>query len=503
MSTRNELLDHRATLTVGDRQRRFVVPFDVPPSVGRLEVEMNYGPDTSTVRRNLVTLAIRDPRGLRGAAHRPNADHLVVIEPAYATPGFLCGPLYEGRWECLIDAHEVLNGEDDPCRLQLTVKAEASGPSDRVDADWRDAQPPGRSLQGGPGWYRGDLHSHTVHSDGSETVSAMVAAAERRKMDFFAITDHNTVSQLFDDQACFGQLLPIRGLELTTFHGHANVLGTATSFDWAVADGPAFDDILSSAHDEGAIVVVNHPRALGNPCCTGCRWDVPTSLDRFDAIEVWNGPWGNWEARNPDALELWTRLLDRGVRISAVAGGDAHSVDGLGAAGMPSTVVYCSAPSEASILASVAGGRAYLTAGPDLRSYVTIGSEEIDLLPGSSIGDLAGSPLRTTLTGVEEHSTLWLIVDGVPVERRELSGNHETWLATVPQPERWCRWELRRGENEDGEVLLITNPWYSESFTGEPPVLRPGLSTAPSPKDEHGDRGRHRHHDHRRSDVER
>ena len=41
--------------------------------------------------------------------------------------------------------------------------------------------------------YRGNIHMHTVHSDGAGQVADLVAAAARADLDFIIITDHNTL----------------------------------------------------------------------------------------------------------------------------------------------------------------------------------------------------------------------------------------------------------------------------------------------------------------------
>src|SRR5437867_67863 len=74
----------------------------------------------------------------------------------------------------------------------------------------RDVADPTRA----PGWYRGDLHSHSVHSDGSNTVAEMAEAASAIGLDFLAPTDHNTISQWLFDAPSNG-LLQLRGLECT------------------------------------------------------------------------------------------------------------------------------------------------------------------------------------------------------------------------------------------------------------------------------------------------
>ncbi len=43
-------------------------------------------------------------------------------------------------------------------------------------------------------WLAGDLHAHTVHSDGVLTVPELARFAVERGLDFLAVTDHNTIS---------------------------------------------------------------------------------------------------------------------------------------------------------------------------------------------------------------------------------------------------------------------------------------------------------------------
>ena len=75
----------------------------------------------------------------------------------------------------------------------------------------------------GPGWYRGDLHSHSNHSDaGQRTVAELVEAARGAGLDFVFLTDHNTISGLPEmDASTTPELLAAGGIELTTFWGHA------------------------------------------------------------------------------------------------------------------------------------------------------------------------------------------------------------------------------------------------------------------------------------------
>ena len=89
-------------------------------------------------------------------------------------------------------------------------------------------------------------------------------AAAARGLDFIAVTDHNTVSQdqaLRELQPYFDRLLLIPGMELTTFHGHANLLGVSRPLDFRAVtdDAQGFDRLLAAAERAGGLVAINHP----------------------------------------------------------------------------------------------------------------------------------------------------------------------------------------------------------------------------------------------------
>ena len=187
-------------------------------------------------------------------------------------------------------------------------------------------------LNDNPGWYRGDLHMHDAHSDGSCASQSgksvpcplflTVEAAVRRGLDFIAITDHNTTSQYDDErelQPYFDKLLMIPGRELTTFHGHANEFGTTRFIDYKPADVNA---MFRQARSLGAIVSINHPQSPSGEICMGCGWTAspPADMNLVTSVEVVNG------AGLP-ATKFWDEQLKHGFRLTAVGGSDNHHGD--------------------------------------------------------------------------------------------------------------------------------------------------------------------------------
>jgi hypothetical protein len=224
------------------------------------------------------------------------------------------------------------------------------------------------------GWYRGDLHMHDAHSDGSCPSQSGKAvpcplflsaeAAARRGLDFIAISDHNTTSQDNDErelQPYFDKLLLIPARELTTFHGHANAFGTSRFIDYRVGTPqvPDVNAMFRNARNLGAIVSINHPESPTGEICMGCGWTPikPIDMSLVSSVEVING------GGNP-AIRFWEQQLLQGHYITAIGGSDNHHADWPqerpGSIGYPTTVVYARDLSVAGILEGIRSGRAFI-----------------------------------------------------------------------------------------------------------------------------------------------
>ncbi|MDW8101240.1 MAG: CehA/McbA family metallohydrolase, partial [Anaerolineae bacterium] len=172
------------------------------------------------------------------------------------TPGYLPGPLQAGVWDAVIDTHMVAPGM--PCRYTLDIWT-----TDEPVAEPAPSPAPPSVKALGRGWYRGDLHAHTIHSDGEWDVLDLLAAARARSLDFVTLTDHNTISQLRNiDALTTDDLLVMSGMELTTFWGHALSLGTRRWIDWRIRPGErSMLQIAADIEKEGGLFVIAHPLA--------------------------------------------------------------------------------------------------------------------------------------------------------------------------------------------------------------------------------------------------
>src|SRR5690606_2387514 len=98
-----------------------------------------------------------------------------------------------------------------------------------------------------------------------------VAAAAARGLDFLALTDHNTRSHhqpLAELQAAFDDVVLMPGVELTTFRGHAGVIGGMGELDFRAA-ATDMNAALASAARAGSLVVIAHPGLPSDRRCMG------------------------------------------------------------------------------------------------------------------------------------------------------------------------------------------------------------------------------------------
>lgn len=460
------LLDTAGQWTHRDRHQHHPFPIEVPAGTVELRVRFRWGPQGmgSEHEKNGITLALFGPAGYRGGAMRARADQTVTLSASTASIGCIRGPIEAGTWTIVIDSYEILNDGAATGYLRYRIEAGARI-GDLADDATVQASPVAspRPPRGGARWYRGNLHSHTVHSDGVYTVEERARASLEFGLDFLAITDHNTISQHQEVDRWPDGITPIRGCEVSTFHGHINCFGLGTPIDWrddARGDGAA--SIVEQAHRQNAIVSINHPNAFGDPWCSACHWDYARAdYSTFDAIEIWNGGWADVETDNEGAVAFWTELLDAGLRLTGIAGTDAHSPKDDDDASLGSTYVHATDPGEAAIIDGIRRGRVFVSRGPVL-TFRAIGSDGIEVhLPGAELPADGRLRLSAEVDRLDRPATLWFVSSGsrVPLTAWGPDAGHvldERPLAAS----RWWRLELRSGAAPNGDLLALTNPVF-------------------------------------------
>ncbi|WP_420595996.1 CehA/McbA family metallohydrolase [Deinococcus sp.] len=446
-----ELLRSALRLHLHDFKRHLRLPFVVPDETAALRVTLTFGPPGVGEIANMINFSLFSPDGFRGAGHRHGSRHEALIGNDGATPGFVPGPLTPGDWEVVIHTHMVasmVGGE-------VVVETLEAGPDAAMLTE------PLESPATVPGaWMMGDLHCHSDHSDARWTVRELAEAATARGLNFLALTDHNTTSGRAELSRLAPKLLQLPGLELTTFYGHATVLGIDGYLDWTPLDalhGPR--ELSQQVAADGGLFTIAHPFSDGDPVCTGCAW---TYFDLRPAgashLEVWNGAWN--QPQNVQALEHWYGLLAAGLRVIATAGSDVHGPEYLPGDGLTCTPTT---QDTRTLLSQLRAGNTYLARAACL-------DMEIQTPGGAAMLGSVQPAGRWTVDlkwqSLPSGSELRLMVDG---ERRiePLSeAGSQTFELDV---ERWFNLELRL---PDGELYALTNPVWATPPRLEPADLR-------------------------------
>jgi len=324
------------------------LPVEVPVGARGLRAEFEY--ERSGAVLDLGCIAPSGFRGWSGGARRT-----FVIGPDAATPGYLPGDIEPGRWQVMIGLHRVPPGG---AEYHLTVRVSGT-PGELAVPPPPDPLPaltdrrPRRELPAGPGrrWLAGDLHTHTVHSDGVMTVPELARFAVGQGLDFLAITDHNTIShhaELPAAAAAHGIVL-LPGQEVTVPGGHAGALGDV---GWIDFREPA-DSWLEATEHRGGLLSVNHP--IGGHL----SWTIPMAR-RPPLAEIWHWSWMDPHWTTP--LAWWLAWDPAAI---PVGGSDWHRPGDDAPPGSPTTWVECEGDGPGAVLDGLRRGRTAVSAGRD------------------------------------------------------------------------------------------------------------------------------------------
>jgi len=460
----------RGTVRGQDNHTYHLIPFTVPPGTARITVDFAY---SGKEQRTALDLGVFDPNGFRGWSGGNKS--FFTISASDATPSYMVGAIIPGTWNLLIAVPNIRS--ESVSEFTAKIYFAKSG---LVAAEPEVLAP---TLSSAAKWYRGDLHSHTAHSDGGCASQAgakvpcplflTAQAAAHRGLDFLAITDHNTNSQFAEMrelQPYFDKLLLIPGRELTSFQGHANLFGTTDFVDFRVTSNlvPSWNDLIRALPRQGVVLSINHPARPTGEDCMGCGWvpDPPIDWKLIRSLEAVN----DGDADSPNAgIAFWQARLNEGFRITGIGGGDNHNAPypppGVGSIGYPTTVVWAHSLSTSAILDGILRGHVFIDVmgSTDRVLEFSVDSQDQRATMGDSLQVSEGAPVafevhaKSAAGGVVE-----VLQDGVPVAL--IADNR------INQPDRTFsfQWKCKSGRHwfrinvrgEDGKLWLVGNPIY-------------------------------------------
>jgi hypothetical protein len=327
-------------------------------------------------------------------------------------------------------------------------------------------------------WIPCELHTHTFHSDGSQSLMELAEKAANLGLQCIALTDHNTITGNIEREHVMLEtgIHIIRGMEWTTFHGHMPILGIHQYEDWRELEPHNLSGAVEKLHRQGAICGIAHPFRVGSPLCTGCYWEYKVEdWNMIDYLEVWSGIMTADQSSNQRAVNLWTSLLNGGYRPTAVYGRDWHSG---GTEIMPTAVTYlgidaASSDLDVAVPDAIKNGSAVITLGPlplmeckrtDVESVYSIGETvpmtnennefefflTIDFSTHKNSWPLEEGQMILTLTGSSGNLFQATVSPEQPAINIILSNINTTWI----------RAELQGKINDQEMIIALTNPIY-------------------------------------------
>ncbi len=255
-------------------------------------------------------------------------------------------------------------------------------------------------------FWRGNLHTHSTHSDGALAPQAVVEAYKRAGYDFIQLSEH------FLDR--FGwPIADTRGWrsnDFTTLIGaELHAMGTKVGELWHIlaaglpldfaAPGPGESgpELAARARAAGAFVAIAHP-----------AWSQLTAEDgralrAAHAVEIYNHGCAV-ETDRGDGFYLLDGLANEGRRLTAIAVDDAHFTHGEFDAFGGFVEVKAQSLDPEALLAALKAGHFYASQGPRLHD-VGVGRAEVavECSPVHSVALLTGT--SRALAHVGRHVT--------------------------------------------------------------------------------------------------
>jgi hypothetical protein len=337
------------------------IPIEIPKGINSISVQQIYN-EGEGANKNVLNMGIYDPRGyevgnpkgFRGWSGGAKTSFFVTNMDA--STGYIAGPIYSGVWQVLIYPSDISDAGID---WRLEIKATKG-----KETNLFKVNPANNAINEIPGWYHGDLHMHTLHSDGKRTTQELVEEAHARKLDFIISTEHNTNSaNLAWGKYDSKDLLILNGEEVTsTEFGHWNAIGLKhdTYIDWRYPPQELWiNQMVDQVHQDDGLAIINHP-FFDKQLINTFKYDFRL----FDGVEVWNG---NWNILNNLAVAWWNDQLIAGHKLIAIGASDTHISEGSRSnLGTPQTVVYAQSLSATDLLKGMKQGSVYIRANDSI-----------------------------------------------------------------------------------------------------------------------------------------
>jgi hypothetical protein len=219
------------------------------------------------------------------------------------------------------------------------------------------------------GWWSGDMHHHSIHSDGRQSPGEVAEAMLAVDVDFAALTDHNNLEQRFEwANFVSDEFLPFPAVEVTTTSpaemsalgkgfSHMNAIDVEDLPNPANRGGVIFNRYLyrsaadvqraiDMTHRMGGLYLLTHSTwPVDWPAGTMSSWGEIKNYDAIDVFVGWDvGPhlpttmasdygesiFGTAQFNlNTVATQAWFEMLNAGNKVAGWASSDCHDTQSM------------------------------------------------------------------------------------------------------------------------------------------------------------------------------
>ncbi len=229
------------------------------------------------------------------------------------------------------------------------------------------------------GWYKAQQHTHSIWSDGRQTITQNVGYAVDRGFSILVSTDHSTrvtadeIPHMEEEilknnrdgfLSVYGDEVSYNKSTNPPNEGHLLAIGISEFIDH---NHKQPQEVFRECRAQGGLAFIAHPY---NTPYNYRDWDAPG----YSGIEIWNGAdynvfcneGGVWTPTR-NSVKKWDELNRLGRRLVGIANADAHNdhqIDDLW------TVIWLPHFTKEDYLNSLANGYAYGTNGPSIQFTV-------------------------------------------------------------------------------------------------------------------------------------
>ncbi|MBS1600704.1 MAG: PHP domain-containing protein [Bacteroidetes bacterium] len=225
-------------------------------------------------------------------------------------------------------------------------------------------------------WYKGNIHAHSINSDGALSPETIVRWYKEHRYNFCVISDHNfltetaTLKSLFDAD---GKFMIFPGEEVTDkfgtkpIHLGAVFISKLVSPRRGASVAETINNNVNAIQNSSGIAILNHPNGLFHVSITAAEI---LEANRVQFFEVCCADFKGGSSR-PSTDQIWDSVLSKGRILYGVASDDAHLFnDDARQSGTAWIMVMAKQLNGNDIYESIQHGNFYATTGVEIKKLM-------------------------------------------------------------------------------------------------------------------------------------